>query len=494
MRYTAIVVVVAALLAGCAGARVRSDVHEDGWLLVETEHIALRTDLEQWEAMWRARELEQYWQALGRLYGLFKPGATVPRGPFQVIHMKSCEELQRLSGRYAFAFAPGSWTSELVAVTCAGHDDQTVLHELAHVFNHHYFPGSPVWVDEGLATYYSTLQVRNGRATLGILPPEVRSRWRGRSESRTSLEAIRRMDAARFHRTEDRDDHYFAAWKLVHLLSSTEPDLQLRFRRYLAAIAGAASNDDAWAQAFGDRPAEPLARVFEVYQRRKRVNVWTAKYEWADPPRPRVRPLRAGEAHILWANLLTSRDGPAGMAEQLELAAEADPSWPELPYWRAVLVRGSDALELLRGYVSRFPDDARGWNALVEIGLERTVPPTDLGLDGPPPAGLAAMARDVRRLVEHASDPHALNTIGRYYAMKREPATGLNFAIRAVRAEPDCSDCWDTVALLYFQAGKVADALKAQERAIGLSGERATPAILSRLRRYRMAARGTSAK
>ena len=302
------------------------------------------------------------------------------------------------------------------------------------------------------------------------------------------------MDPGRFHGTDDRSDHYFAAWKLVHLLTSTEPDLQLRFRRYLAAIASAVSNDDAWAQAFGDRPARPLARVFAVYHRRKRVNVWTAKYEWPDPPRPRVRVLRAGEAHILWANLLTSRDPPSGMAEQLELAAEADPSWPELPYWRAVLVRGPDALQLLRDHVSRFPGDARGWNALVEIGLERAVPPSYVGLDGPPPAGLAAMARDVRRLVEHASDPHALNTIGRYYALRREPATGLNFAIRAVRAEPSCGDCWDTVALLYFQAGKVADALKAQERAIGLYDEKATPAALSRLRRYRMAARGTSGK
>lgn len=78
--------------------------------------------------------------------------------------------------------------------------------------------------------------------------------------------------------------------------------------------------------------------------------------------------------------------------------------------------------------------------------------------------------------------------------MLQQPTIGLNFAIRAMRAKPDCSGCWDTAALFYYQSGKVAEALKAQERAVGLYGERAPPDVTLRLRRYRMAASGASAK
>jgi hypothetical protein len=493
MRYTAIVVVVAALVAGCAGARVRPDVHEDGWLLVETEHIALRTDLERSDAVARARQLEQYWQALAKVYGLLAPGVVRLRGRFSVVHFDACLDLARAPGEgRAFVYRPPGWIDELVAFTCAGDRDATLLHELAHIFNHHYFPGLPVWVEEGLATYYSTLSVRSGKAMVGKFPSALTVYWYGRYPAVPDLDAIRRMDPARFH--EVGAANYFAAWKLVHLLTNSDPDLHRRFRLYLAALSQAISNDEAWQHAFGDLRPEPLAKAFKEYHRRQRLNLWTTRHRWSEPARPRVRPLRAGEAHMLWAVLLATFRERSDVAEQLTYAVNADPRWTELPYWRAVLVRGSDALRILRNYVTRTPRDPRGWMALVDLQLDRILPPSYLGLGESRPAGLAAMERDVRGLVEHASDARALNLVGWYYAMLQKPAIGLNFAIRAVRAKPDCSGCWDTAALLYFQAGKVEEALKAQERAVGLYGERASPDVILRLRRYRVAAQHRARK
>lgn len=70
----------------------------------------------------------------------------------------------------------------------------------------------------------------------------------------------------------------------------------------------------------------------------------------------------------------------------------------------------------------------------------------------------------MRELIERGTDADSLDMIGWYFAMRQNPAVGLNFAIRAVQAEPGCGSCWDTAALLYFQAGKVREALTAQER------------------------------
>jgi hypothetical protein len=101
------------------------------------------------------------------------------------------------------------------------------------------------------------------------------------------------------------------------------------------------------------------------------------------------------------------------------------------------------------------------------------------------------MQDDVRRLIEHSDTPNALNEIGWYYAVAHNPNTGLNFALRAVRTEPSCAACWDTVALLYYEAGKLDLAFEAQERSAGIYAEYAPREVNVRLERYRAALRRT---
>jgi hypothetical protein len=210
-------------------------------------------------------------------------------------------------------------------------------------------------------------------------------------------------------------------------------------------------------------------------------------YRPTRPPPPRVRRLRPGEVHVLWASALGVQHGDQ-IAAQLDRAREADPGWPDLLYWRAVLVRPRDRVRLLRDYVTRVPRDPRGWRALVSARIAE-VPGGEEPLTGTPPAALTAIEPDVRQLIEHADDPSSLNLIGWYWAVRRKPNVGLNFALRAVQAEPSCGACWDTVGVLYFQAGKIELAVEAQERAAGIYAERAPPDVTTRLRRYRAALR-----
>lgn len=72
--------------------------------------------------------------------------------------------------------------------------------------------------------------------------------------------------------------------------------------------------------------------------------------------------------------------------------------------------------------------------------------------------------------------------------MRQEPIQGLPFASRSVSKAPGCGNCWDTLALLFFQAGHILNALEAQQRAVNLLAEDASPDVLVRLRRYRAAA------
>ncbi len=439
-------------LAACAGSPVRGDIHQRGWLLVETAHISLRTDLDRADAVRHAGELDEMWSALAHLYGLVAPGRPPPPGRFRVIHLASCGDFERIK-RDASGFVFGAPDGADTAVTCEGRGKSTLIHELAHIFNHHHFRRMPIWVNEGLATFYETLDVHGGRAALGNFPSGLSPYW-NRPGWLPSLTAIRHMGYEAFYDPMHTGRSYFCAWKLVHLLNATSEDRRQRFRAYLAALGRGAPDDEAWQQAFAGADLDELASDYATYQERERLNRLTTSYQWRRPPPPRVRALRPGEAHILWADLLTVEHDEL-VAQQLDKAARIDPDTPGL---------------LLRRIGARLRD---------------ALPPGYDGLAGAPPPALAAMERDVRRLVEQSGDPHVLNSIAWYFAMRQKPAAGLNFAIRSVQALPACAACWDTLGLLYFQAGKLDRAVDAQERAVALYAHGAPPEVTRRLRRFR---------
>jgi len=474
------------LAAGCAHSPVRADIHQRGWLLVETQHISLRTDLDRDDALAHAVKLEQEWAALAHLYGLVAPGRPPPTRPFPVVHLASCSDFARLRSNVS-GFVYGSAEGD-VAVTCQDRGGSTLVHELAHIFNHHHVARLPRWLDEGLATYYSTLVVHGGRAVLGNFPTELSALW-NHPRWLPNLNTLRGLSPGEFYDPEHSGENYFCAWKLVHLLSNTSPERQGAFRAYLAALGRGEPDAQAWSAAFAGVSLEELASDYTTYQQRDRVNRLVTTYEWTRPRPPRVRRLRPGEVHVLWASALTVEHSDR-VAAQLDLARAADPDWPGLLYWRAVLLRPRDRVELLRTYLTRVPDDARGWRALVSARLDRAVPRTHDPLVDAPTAGLLAMEDDVRKLIEHADDPSSLNGIGWYYALRQKPNAGLNFAIRAVSAEPSCGACWDTLGLLYFQAGKLDRAVDAQERAVAIYAERVPAELTARLRRYRAELRG----
>ena len=487
----ALVAVTCWLESGCVPSLVKADIARQGWLEVDTVHVSLRTDLGRDQAVARATQLERYWQALAATYALVLPGAPPPSTRLVAIHFQSCADFDAVRGNQdavGFAYTSRDVSHRTIAVTCERPRpaDQVLLHELAHLFNHHDFPGLPVWLEEGLATYYETMKVQGGKAVLGGFPRDFPARW-AHWVWLPDVTALRRMSYAEFHDDSERR-HYFAAWKLVHLLNNSSNQLHAAFQQYLGRLARGAPEADAWSATFGRLTGVDLDRRFREYQFSFEIRMWTTAYRWTSPGPPRIRRLRPGEADALWADLLFRLD-PGAAAAQMKRAAAADPDWPALRYWQGILrPPGPAAVATLRAYCRHHPRDPRGWQALVEAELDVISPSGEVPTDAATQARLAAIDRDVVALVEHATSPVALNTIAWYFALRHIPATGLNFAIRALQADPRCAACWDTAGLLYFQDRKVNQALAAQERSLGLYTDHVPREVLERLRQYRAAA------
>lgn len=500
-------VLLACALTGCLGVTgVRRGIAKRTWYELRSEHFVLVTDLPRQRAEARVRNLEQLWQALADMYVLVVPDRAPPRARMRSILFRDCDDFRDvlwLEGVVGYVERSRDFESKPTVVTCEGMPTRTriLLHELAHAFNYHFFSDTPAWLNEGLATYFQTLEIEDGKAILGRLPWHDVGFWL-RPKWLPSLERLLSLDYDQFYAGKRRRN-YFAAWKLVHLLNNYSDDYHARFQRFLAAVASGVDRMEAWRQAFDGIPFEKLSKQYADYQYRQQIRLYTTPYELRESSRPiRARELRVGEVHALWAELQivrafnAKRSHPDLRAARIHvgLAAKQDPSWNGALFWRGVVDfwsavatdKSTGAVGELRRYVAAEPGSARGWLGLVSARLNEVVPKGHTGLEARAPAGLEALEDDVRELARHASTFAELNLVAYYFALRRQPATGFNFARRALEQDPRCAGCLDTLALLLYQLGRYKEALALQERAIAVMAEiRPSAEARERLEHYR---------
>jgi Tfp pilus assembly protein PilF len=95
---------------------------------------------------------------------------------------------------------------------------RVVYHEYVHAHLANNFTGLPLWLNEGLAEYFSTLEQRGGEIVLGA-PPEGRLRWL-RDHSfvpMSQLFAVTRASAD-YNERDRRGTFYSQSWLVVHFL------------------------------------------------------------------------------------------------------------------------------------------------------------------------------------------------------------------------------------------------------------------------------------
>jgi len=491
---TALLVALALAAAGCAPGVVRTDLARHRWYELSSPHVLLYTDVDADTARQRVAEIESWRQALVDAYAAaIAPGKAPPAGRLLVFHFHDCSDLRPVWGDHVAAMKSVSadFQQRRAVLVCESDQDwrrrENVVHELAHAMNHHFLGAIPIWLEEGLATYFQTVTVEGGELVLGKISPDVlRARhypWPVRELLALSRDACYQPD----------HDCHVAAWWLVHLLNNGPDEYRARFVRFLTGLGGAAPPEQAWNDAFAGVARDRLERDYRDHLADGRTDLWTLPYREAAPAAagaPRV--LRRDEVHDLWTHVLLAfggRDRRELAARQIDAAERDLPGWTGAHFWRAVLAKRRGDLGAaeasLRRYAASRPDDARAWIGLVEVGLLRA----DELHGGERAAALDDLVDEVAQVQRRARTAAGADALAQYFAMRGLPSTGIGHAERAVASDPSCAGCEETYALLSFQLGRWPDAIAHQERAIALSGEGAPPeAMMRRLARYRAAA------
>jgi len=201
-----------------------------------------------------------------------------------------------------------------------------VLHEYAHVVLENTGQRLPLWLDEGLAEYYSTFVMSKGgkEATLGGLIGEHLTLLA--TKPLLTLPELLSVDAKspQYNEGDRRSLFYAQSWALTHLLLLGEPSRTSQLTQYLDLLAKGVAPLEAWQTAFG---TDDIIRELGNYVRRKslmgylfRFSEGVAKFEAP------VVPITTASREAYLADLLVEVGQQDAGATRLAAATKVDPN------------------------------------------------------------------------------------------------------------------------------------------------------------------------
>jgi len=214
------------------------------------------------------RELAIDLEALESLLAGLNPAETPPPLRAKVFVFSSEAAFSRHAPRSAggaAAAVSGFFLSHphgdfIAAAAASSRDARRVLyHEVLHRFVRHHLPHAPLWLNEGLAEFYSTLEVGRGEAWVGH--PVAAHLARLRRERRRPFQELQAIDAAShvYGAGERKPAFYAEAWAVVHYLLTGDGG-RAAVARYAGLLRSGSDPIEAFADVFGDG-AELDARV-----------------------------------------------------------------------------------------------------------------------------------------------------------------------------------------------------------------------------------------
>ena len=196
-----------------------------------------------------------------------------------------------------------------------------VYHEYLHYFVERNIPALPLWLNEGLAEFYRTMERTKNGVDLGVPPPEHLELLRSRL---FPLDALAQVT----HTSPDYNEQgrqglfYATSWAVAdYLLTGDGPRRRGQFTGYLQSLAAGTPPERAFAAAFGGPPGRleeglraHLRRVIDtgVY------HYWRVRFDDLNvDEKATARPMTRDEL-LARAGLLLADPTASGGAEQVE--------------------------------------------------------------------------------------------------------------------------------------------------------------------------------
>jgi tetratricopeptide (TPR) repeat protein len=216
-----------------------------------------------------------------------------------------------------------------IVLSLEGFEESTsvVYHEYTHLLLVSAVRSVPIWLNEGLAEYYSSYTLsRDARtAVIGRVidwrVEMLREKWLPLADVLVIDSATALHDAS-----QRRSLFYSEAWALTHYLLTQVPDGAAKINRYVVAVAEGQSPSEAFVDAFGATPAD-FDRQLKTYIRQPAFTATRFTFKdriQVDAPGP-PRSLTATEVDAWLGDLQRRIDRRSEAVGRIETAAAVQP-------------------------------------------------------------------------------------------------------------------------------------------------------------------------
>jgi hypothetical protein len=256
---------------GCMVREIRSDDRPpliddyDDWETVRSNHFVVHTDAGRIVAEAIVSRFEDTYQALSRAFF-----AQVQVKDVEALVFADASEYDTVFGRdTAGRFIPGLGPtgSLLVIKLQTQRPDRVVAHELVHRFVDAVHPRLPNWMDEGIAMFFQSIEVRDDELLVGESPRRVTTHGFAEAGG-VSFRDLVKVPLVDLYGPDARF-YYAAAWALVHyLMTGAEGKYRARFSALLLAMEQAHRQGHSAEVAFAEvYPDIPLATLDDEVER-----------------------------------------------------------------------------------------------------------------------------------------------------------------------------------------------------------------------------------
>ncbi|MBV9266682.1 MAG: hypothetical protein JO061_10990, partial [Acidobacteriaceae bacterium] len=294
------------------------------WICVTTPHFEMYTTNSEKQA---TRALQVFEQV--RYFFLqSSKNKQAPEGRVRIIAFSSEKDYKAYrpnAGTFAYYLQSRARDYIVMQDIEAAHYESAV-HEYTHLVVQHMKLELPVWLNEGLADLYSSLEPRGTQALVGRPLPShqavlAQHAW-------IPWEVLFTVDRSSpyYNESEKMSIFYAQSWVLTHMLNLS-PAYRAGFGNFLGAVAGGMSTPDALQKIYGKSVRE-IATDVNKYARQATVN--GAVFDITLPKsslQPDVAELGDFDVRLALADLLASRKESSSEAQ--DRLNELDQQYPK---------------------------------------------------------------------------------------------------------------------------------------------------------------------
>ena len=314
------------------------------WVRIESPHFELFTDTGERSG----RRTILYFEQVRDFFLKTGNVGKAPSFPVRIIRFRSRKEFAPFRPSKAVgAYYMSSPKRDMVVMGTSG-NQTTAVHEYVHLLVKHSGAELPVWLNEGLAELFSTLEPQGKQVLFGAMPARVL-----RDRQWLPLTELISVDHNSSHYTElDHKRRFYAqSWALTHMLCLSK-QYRERFTEFLRGVDGE-TGEEAFQRVYG-RTLDQVESDFKQYVIQKGFPALVYEIRLKkNVQKPQVRPATATEVGLVKADLLVGLKKREQALEIYQRLARQYPQDWRIPEALGYLARYSGDLELARQHFAK---------------------------------------------------------------------------------------------------------------------------------------------